>query len=433
MKETGDSRLPIGSSDPVSFKCTCSSNANPSNGLVLLFYRYFSAPPSLQSPGTNSISELAAFHTRLTSELHLGGKIRVGEEGFNITVGGTKNEIQSYIKHCVSHWSFDGLNLDTSEMQNAFFKPTSGGCACVFGGSPASVRVTTEITPMGITNYIPQNWNIIDSLEPATFHERCWKDEQKILVDVRNHYESRIGYFVDPVSGDKAITPEIRRFSQWPQYVKSHKEEFEGGASKPGQGRQIMAYCTGGIRCEKGVRWMADELEKREGNKICTLKGGIAAYLTWMDEEIKQGRKRPEESLFRGKNYVFDARGSTALTEIEDDPEPVSNCHVCKTASDRLSKCRSKGCHLILVVCSLCEETKDPRCCQGCLDLEARDKDNQTDADNRRRPICLCEMEREARLWGDTVRPQRTQGWKKEKRPTGGTNIRIRTLKDKST
>ena len=428
MKETRDSRLPMGSSDPVSFKCTCSANDDPSSGLVLLFYRYFSAPPSLQPPGTNSSSELAAFHTRLTNELHLGGKIRVGVEGFNITVGGTKNEIEAYITACISHWSFEGLHLDDSETQNAFFKPTSGGCACVFGGSPASVRVTTEITPMGVTNYIPQNWDIIDSLEPADFHEECWKDEQKILVDVRNHYESRIGYFVDPVSGAKAITPEIRRFSQWPQYVKSHKKEFENGASTPGQGRRIMTYCTGGIRCEKGVRWMADELDTREGDKICTLRGGIAAYLTWMDKEIKHGRKRPDESLFRGKNYVFDGRGSTGLMEVKEELEPVSSCHICNKPSDRLSKCRSQTCHLILVICSQCEDTKDPRCCQSCLDLDTRSKDNQAIAANRPNPICLCEMEREARLWGDTIRPQRTQGWKKGSRQAGGMNIRIKTL-----
>ena len=427
MKESKAQRPITGSSDPVSFKCTCSANSDPTSGLVLLFYRYFSAPPSLQLPGTNLVSELAAFHTTLSQELHLGGKIRVAGEGFNITIGGTKNEIEAYIEACVCHWSFAGLDLSTLKKRNAFFKPTSGGCACVFGGSPASVRVTAEITPMGVTNYTPQDWNVIDSLEPADFHERCWKNEQKILVDVRNHYESRIGYFVDPVSGNKALTPEIRRFSQWPQYVKSHKKEFEIGASTNDQGRKIMTYCTGGIRCEKGVRWMADELDMREGDEICTLKGGIAAYLTWMDEEIRQGRKRPQDSLFRGKNYVFDGRGSTGLMETDGELEPVSKCHICTSASDRLSKCRSKGCHLTIVVCSSCEE-RDPRCCQSCRELDTASEHTQINSSNKPRAICLCEMERESRLWSDIVRPEKTQGWRKMKRSVGGVNIQIKTL-----
>jgi predicted sulfurtransferase len=365
---------------------------------VLLFYRYFAAPPSLQCHLENGPSELAVFHTNLTERLHLGGKIRVGVEGFNVTVGGTQHEIESYMKECLSHWSFSGLDLDTLEKQRSFFKPTPGGCACVFGSTPASVRITAEITPMGVTNYIPSNWDAIESLAPAEFHARCWESKSKVLVDVRNHYESRIGYFVDPTTGEKALRPEIRRFSQWPQYVKAHMKELE--PMDEGSSRQIMTYCTGGIRCEKGVRWMADKMEMREGDKICTLKGGIAAYLMWMDDEIHQGRKQPAESLFLGKNYVFDARGSTGL--VDGELEPVSSCHICGVLSDRLSKCRSRGCHLILVVCSACDDTKDPRCCQNCLELEMQGS-NENSREGPR-PICKCERERESHLWEETRR-----------------------------
>jgi predicted sulfurtransferase len=133
---------------------------------------------------------------------------------------------------------------------------------------------------------------------------------------------------------------------------------------------------------------------KRDGDTVCSLKGGIAAYLAWMDEEIKVGKKKPEDSLFRGKNYVFDARGSMGLRG-EDIGDPVSKCHLCDQLSDRLSKCRSRGCHLVLVVCEQCEQ-KDPRCCKSCQDFHASEEKGEV----RSRPLCACEKEREERLWG---------------------------------
>jgi len=349
----------------------------------------------------------------------------VGKEGFNVTVAGTYSNILQYIKDCLSHWSFSGLecSLDTQEKRNAFFKPTPG-CACVFPG-PASVRITEEITPMGVTNYSPENWSSVESLSPEEFHARLSEmgsngeggdRKDKVLVDVRNHYESRIGYFVDPVSGTPALRPEIRRFAQWPLYVKTHLGEFQP-SSKPlpsttsggevefyekeeGEERQreILTYCTGGIRCEKGVRYLSDQLSSNA--KISTLKGGIAAYLMWMDQEIASGRKKPEESLFKGQNYVFDARGSVGLAgDEEEDGRTVSECHICKVGCARLSKCRSKGCHLILVICAACEE-KDPRCCQDCFELDLASSTSEKERVGPR-AVCACEKAREKGLWGE--------------------------------
>jgi predicted sulfurtransferase len=387
-------RLPTGSSDPLSFTCTCPAS---NNGLVLLFYRYFAASPPLPSQYVslgNDPTILAACHTNLTQKYNLGGKIRIAKEGFNITVAGTKSEIDAYIEECISHWSLSDLDLDTDAKKIDFFKPTLGGCACVFGGTPTSIRVTSEITPMGVTNYAPKDWDEIEVLSPKKFHERCFSDQGIVLMDVRNHYESRIGYFVHPQTREPAVRPGIRRFSQWPQYVK--RNMTGRGDNERNEGRQFMTYCTGGIRCEKGARFLQENMEKGDGDTVCTLKGGIAAYLAWMDEEIKLGKKKPEDSLFRGKNYVFDARGSMGLSEEAGDP--VSKCHICDKPSDRLSKCHSKGCHLVLVVCEHCEPT-GPRCCQSCWDFDhllALEKLGKLPS-----PICACEKEREAQLWGD--------------------------------
>ena len=143
---------------------------------------------------------------------------------------------------------------------------------------------------------------------------------------------------------------------------------------------------------------------------IYTLQGGIAAYLTWMEEEIAAGRKTKEESLFKGQNYVFDARGSMGI----EGADPVSACHVCGIKTARLGKCASEGCHLVLVVCEECE-SGDVRCCSSCKELEEKGK----------KAICDCEQEREKELWaGERVKEERTQGWRKKKAKGAATTLR---------
>lgn len=384
------------------------------------------------------------------------------------------------------HWSFSGLEglLGSEEGRRAFFKPTKG-CSCVFGTEGkdgeqkgANVRVCAEITPMGVSDYIPKDWDVVENLEPAEFHARlCSADldgdgggrykGDMVLVDVRNHYESRIGYFVNPSTGEPALRPGIRRFGQWPQFVKTHLSNpskdaqpppdghpasFENGTTeevniniKAKKGTQYMTYCTGGIRCEKGSRFLAEKLVLGgERASVCTLQGGIQAYLMWMDSEIKAGRKTAQESLFKGRNYVFDARGSTGLalssSEMgeEGEGEKVATCNICAKPDDRLSKCRSKGCHLILVVCEECEVGGDVRCCGSCLELDtqaaAKDVEEKAVGEEkvpgkaRPRSICDCERERETKLWGDkrAVKSQRQnpQGKRKGKGKDYGTEIR---------
>lgn len=374
-------------SDPVSYTCTCP--AQTQGGYVLLFYRYWANAPTLPDEHASKAEEpqsLADFHKQIASELQIGGKFRIALEGFNITLGGTTSAIDKYIKACCAHWSFAGIDLSTSAKRDAYYKPTAG-CACAFSGK-ASIRVTAEITPLGITNYAPSSWANTISLPPTEFHELCQKGNIP-LIDVRNHYESRIGYFVDG-DGVIAVRPAVRRFSQWPGYVVRHV--LGNDVYKKPQG--VATYCTGGIRCEKGARWMQEALTKEYGHSdapVYTLHGGIVAYQAWMEEEVRAGRKRPEDSFFKGRNYVFDARGAIGAQPA------VSACHGCAKAEDRLGKCEMPGCHLVLVVCESCEHRGGMACCEDCRQMS----EQQEGTEPRSRRICKCESDREKTLWGD--------------------------------
>ncbi|CAI6341310.1 unnamed protein product [Periconia digitata] len=377
-------------SDPVSYTCKCS--AQTEGGKILLFYRYWSNAPTLPTEHVTKAEDadtLARFHESLASQLELGGKFRVAKEGFNITLGGTSPSIAAYIEECHKHWSFSNIDLTTEEARHEYFKPTPG-CACAFGNK-ASIRVTAEITPLGITNYSPSSWSNVISLSPPEFHDIC-KDGSMRLIDVRNHYESRIGYFVTG-TGEVAVRPAVRRFSQWPGYVARHvlgNDLYKA---------PIATYCTGGIRCEKGARWMQEQLAANASDDdvpVYTLRGGIVAYQAWMEQEIEQGRKKPEDSYFKGKMYVFDARG--AIAPDGETCEKVSTCHRCGNGEDRLGKCRRAGCNLVLVVCEACEDDGGCNCCEDCRATE--DKILQ-DGGSKERGMCRCESDRERSLWGD--------------------------------
>ncbi len=273
------------------------------------------------------------------------------------------------------------------------------------------MRVCDEITPMGRSGYriseSPSGASSsaptphatrIQYLSPAAWHAAISAPSpavRPVLVDLRNHYESRIGYF-DGSDAGPALRPPIRRFSQWPLFVRRHlaatgaADAADGGLAAAGKGRTYLTYCTGGIRCEKGARWLAENAGGGEV-RVATLGGGIGAYQSWMEGEIRAGRKIPSESLFRGRNYVFDARGSTGLRGEEGGQ--MASCHGCGRKEDRLGKCVTRRCHLIMVVCVMCEDEEGGlRCCEECREAE--------DTDGKTRPMCRCEREREERLWG---------------------------------
>ncbi|KAA8565341.1 hypothetical protein EYC84_011057 [Monilinia fructicola] len=381
-------------SDPLTYTCTCHQS-----GLVLLFYRYFTSPPELPLPHypltTSTLQDLHNFHKLTCESLGLTGKIRVAKEGFNITVAGSILAVHSYIESCISHWSFAGLDLSLAREKGIkdFFKPTRG-CACVF--KDLNVRIADEITPLGITNYEPKNWNAVTYLSAAEFHDMVTAstdgEGEKMLLDIRNHYESRIGYFAAPEgSGIETVKPQVRRFSQFPAFVKRHidpssRASNEHENEQSGKGKTIFSYCTGGIRCEKATRWIVDNVEQAPEDRIYTLKGGISAYIAWFEEEMIAGRKGENECLWKGREYVFDGRGSLGLGN-EKQRKKVAKCHGCERDEDRMGKCGIEGCELVLVVCESCEGVE---CCGSCGDVD----------ENGRRLVCECERKREFGLWG---------------------------------
>ena len=157
---------------------------------------------------------------------------------------------------------------------------------------------------------------------------------------MRNHYESEIGYF------DGAITPDVDTFRDSldiiEQDLKNNKED-----------KNLLMYCTGGIRCEK-----ASAYYKHKGFKnVFQLEGGIIEY-------TRQVKSEGIENKFIGKNFVFDHRRAEKITE-----DIVANCHQCGVACDTHTNCANEGCHLLFIQCDTCSEKTQNTCSSDCYEI----------------------------------------------------------------
>ena len=122
---------------------------------------------------------------------------------------------------------------------------------------------------------------------------------------------------------------------------------------KGNEDKNIIMYCTGGIRCEKASAFM---LHKGFKN-VFHLEGGIINY-------ARQIREKGLESKFIGKNFVFDERLGEKITE-----DVIAKCHQCGKPSDTHTNCKNDGCHLLFIQCEECSVKFDGCCSEECKEI----------------------------------------------------------------
>jgi len=200
-----------------------------------------------------------------------------------------------------------------------------------------AVGVHEEACPMGVS---PELCSYTDSgtkLSPEQWHESMQRlqdgeEENCILVDCRNYYEMRVGKF------EGAVTPDIRKFSYWPEYVDKNAEMFRG--------KKVYMYCTGGARCERGSAYI---INKGLTSSVFHLHGGIHRYM----EKYPDGH-------FRGNLFVFDERYGIMGNEV------ISKCIFCSEAWDKYEPCSSSHCHQLVLSCTACRNQGNTTCCHMC-------------------------------------------------------------------
>jgi UPF0176 protein len=194
------------------------------------------------------------------------------------------------------------------------------------------VKVRDKILADGLDDASFDVRNKGKHLSAKEFNELT-NDPSTILIDFRNHYESEVGHFKG------AITPDVDTFRESLPLI---EENFLKG----NEDKNIVMYCTGGIRCEKASAWY-----KHRGFKnVHQLEGGIIKY-------ANDCKTLGIENKFLGKNFVFDERRGERISD-----DVISFCHQCGEAFDTHTNCANDGCHLLFIQCDSCK-TKFENCC----------------------------------------------------------------------
>ncbi len=274
--------------------------------------------------------------------LEVLGRIYVATEGINAQLSLPADNFYAFKDHLDTIPFLNGIRLNVAVEQDdhSFLKLT--------------IKVRNKIVADGLNDATFDVTNKGIHLGAKDFNKML-EDPNTIVVDFRNHYESEVGHFTG------AITPDVDTFRESlpiiEEQIANHKED-----------KNLLMYCTGGIRCEK-----ASALFKHKGFKnVYQLEGGIIEY-------TRQVKAEGLESKFIGKNFVFDHRLGERITD-----DIVAQCHQCGKPCDNHTNCANEGCHLLFIQCDACKEIMHNTCSVECLDIIQLPLDEQV---KRRRGI----------------------------------------------
>ncbi|KAI5068241.1 hypothetical protein GOP47_0016586 [Adiantum capillus-veneris] len=366
---------------------------------VLLYYKFVSIP----NPET-----LALWFNSFCSALALVGRIRVAPDGVNVTIGGTLTALHKHINAVKLHpWlgncDFKLASAHSTEISRSAVAPE-------VGFSTLAVRVVKELVTFGVHSAESPSFSDAGThLSALEFHRKILEGEdvfsfkrkathskeqttsaaslakdlnmgdttfgsyqsngnlsqdyadnkhdfegnkELVILDVRNIYETRIGKFVPP-EGVDFLDPQIRQYSDLPQWIDSNTERL--------QNKNILMYCTGGVRCEMASAYLK---KKGEGfQNVFQLSGGIQRYLEAF----------PDGGFFKGKNFVFDHR----VAVPSSCPEVLGTCLHCGVFfDDYSSRIRCSCCRMLVLVCKDCQAQTKVQMCELCKVSRLPDNDD---------------------------------------------------------
>ncbi|KXH82917.1 oxygen-dependent tRNA uridine(34) hydroxylase TrhO [Chryseobacterium kwangjuense] len=254
------------------------------------------------------------------------GRIYVANEGINAQMSVPADQFEAFRDTLEAYDFMKGIRLNVAVDQDnhSFLKLT--------------IKVRNKIVADGLNDASFDVTNKGIHLKAQEFNTML-EDPNTIVVDFRNHYESEVGHF------EGAITPDVENFRESLPIINEQLQDFK-------EDKNLLMYCTGGIRCEKASAYF-----KHQGFKnVYQLEGGIIEYTRQIKEE---GIK----SKFIGKNFVFDHRLGERITD-----DIISQCHQCGKPCDNHTNCANDACHLLFIQCDECKAAMENTCSTECLE-----------------------------------------------------------------
>lgn len=263
---------------------------------------------------------------RIYGDLGVLGRIYVAREGVN-----------AQLSLPSSRWDEFRAAMDTFP----FFRNMRLNVAVEADGKSffaLAIKVREKIVADGIDDPDFDPSRTGQHLDAEAFN-RLTDDPDTILVDMRNHYESEVGHF------ENAITPDAVTFREELPMVADMLSEQKD--------RNIVMYCTGGIRCEKASAY----LRYRGFHNVFQLEGGIIEY-------ARQVEDKGLKNKFLGKNFVFDERLGERISA-----DVIAQCHQCGQPADAHTNCVNEHCHILFIQCPACSERYAGCCSETCQDF----------------------------------------------------------------
>ncbi|MFZ5954714.1 MAG: rhodanese-related sulfurtransferase [Candidatus Dependentiae bacterium] len=282
---------------------------------ILLFYKYI----DLDKP-----HYFADWQRELCTRLNLKGRIILAEEGINGTVGGHPEQIEEYKRIMLAHELFCDVDFKEAMSQGDPFPRLR-------------IVVKNEIVHLGLDPKVITAANAGKYLTPEEAHALVdQKPEDLIIIDCRNKAETDVGTFVG------SIRPNTNYFREFPEYVDNNLDLLKD--------KQVLMYCTGGVRCERASAYIKS---KNIAKEVYHIKGGIDRYV----EKFPDGH-------FRGKNYVFDGRITVRVNN-----DILGSCYLCNKPYDEYENCMNASCNKHFIACPDCVKQYESTCSTTCKEL----------------------------------------------------------------
>ncbi len=277
------------------------------------------------------------------------GRLYISEQGINAQMSALSAHADEYIAWMRSDSRFANVQYKVHwSTEHAFPKAT-----VKYRRQLVAIDCDVDFSQIG-EHVAPKKWK--EMLEE--------KDENTVVIDVRNEYEWKVGHF------EGADLPPFETFRQFPQYAADLKEKRDPKKTR------VMMYCTGGIRCE-----YYSALMKSEGfDEVYQLDGGVINY----------GMECGSEK-WDGKLFVFDDR---LVVPLSEDATTISECKHCSKPTDVYYNCANMDCNELFVCCLDCLKAFRGCCCSTCQEGRVR----AFREDGTAKPFRKCSHEEKQRL-----------------------------------
>jgi UPF0176 protein len=275
---------------------------------VLLFYKYV----TIENP-----EELKGYFRALCEKYELKGRTIIAEEGINSTLEGTIENTESLLKEFLIDSRFSDMHIKRSAGAGDSFPRLS-------------IKVRNEIVGTRFPKEIDPRIATAPHMTADELHALYEKQEDFIVLDMRNSYEYESGHF------ENSIDPRMDASRQLPEVI----EKLNVSTDK-----KIVTVCTGGVRCEK----MAAYLVHNGFTNVHQLDGGMHTYM----EKYPEGH-------FKGALFTFDNR---LVMDFGGNREIVGKCKRCSAPNEQYQNCANAECNMLFLICNECMSAEGPGFC----------------------------------------------------------------------